>query len=107
MSKESQRIKELEDRLDKFEKSPLRKAYLSVLSTMTRWFEQIEFSEIDITNVGHKPKFEMVHKFFTELTFYLKTLDDIRAKMTPEESKELEGGSVEAMLKLIGKDGKK
>jgi N-acetylglutamate synthase-like GNAT family acetyltransferase len=101
MSKESQKIKELEERLEKFEKSPLKKAYLSMLSTITRWFEQIEFSEIDITNNEHKQKFEMVHKFFTELIFYIETLEKIRAKMTPEEVKELEGGTVETILKEL------
>lgn len=104
---DKQRIKELEDKLARFEKSPLKNAYLSVLETMTTWFEQIKTSKINITDSEDKPKFEMVHKFFTELMFYLETLDKIRAKMTPAESKELEGGAVEEMIKLIGKDGKK
>lgn len=108
MSKETQRIKELEERLEKYEKSPLKKAYMSLLLCMTRWFEQIEFAEIDITNPEHKLQFEMVHKFNTEITFYMKSLDDLRSKMIPSEAKELEdGGQVEEMLKLISKNGNK
>lgn len=108
MSKESVIIKKLEERIAKFEKSPVAPLYLSVHNKMLKWAKQIDDSNIDITDPEQKAQFEMVHKFFTEMTSYVDTLEKLRSKLLPEEIKELEdGGTVEEMLKLIKPNGGK
>ena len=107
MSKESHRIKELEERLAKFEKSPVKPLYLSVNNKMLKWAQQIDEADIDITNPEHKLQFEMVHKYFTEMISYVKTLEELKSKLLPDEVKEVEiAGQVELMIKEFSSNGK-
>jgi len=86
-------LEEAEEQLGVFVNSPNVIAYNAIYRQVVKLCRQLEEGEIDIFNVEDKIKFEMAHKFMTELTQYLVALDEIRKRMTPDEVKKTEGTS--------------
>lgn len=85
--KENEQLKQL---LEIYEKSPFESSYLACRRTIENFNRQLQSEEINILNIDDKPKFEMAHKYLTELDGYLATLDKIRMRMNPEEAKAAE-----------------
>lgn len=85
-----QENQDLKDKLKIYEESPHEIAYRAATNTVNKLSEQLKDKHIDLFNSEDKPKFEMMHKFLTELTFYLDTIDKIRAKMNPEIAKQID-----------------
>lgn len=83
-------IQELRERLKFYEESPYETAYKATVNTIEKLSNQLIDKNIDLFNVEDKPKFEMIHKFMTELSFYLKTQEEIRSKMNPDIAKQIE-----------------
>lgn len=86
-------LEEAEEQLGVFVNSPNVIAYNAIYRQVVKLCRQLEEGEIDIFNVEDKIKFEMAHKFMTELTQYLVALDEIRKRMTPDEVKQVESTS--------------
>lgn len=86
-------LEEAEEQLGYFIHSPSVIAYKAINTQVERLCAQLESGTIDIFNPEDKVKFEMAHKFMTELTPYLDTLDAIRKRLSPDELKTVEGSS--------------
>lgn len=81
------------DKLKYYEQSPFVSSYEATYSTIERFNEQLKHNEIDIFNINDKPRFEMAHKYLTELDGYLTTLEKIRERMSPEEKKAVDAAN--------------
>lgn len=73
-----------------FDNKYMLDCYLSVTKKITEWNEQLNGKKIDILDSDNKTVFEMVHKYFTELKYYIELANDIKNKLTPEQKRELE-----------------
>ena len=73
-----------------YEESPFVSSYEATYATIERFNKQLKDNEINILSIDDKVKFEMAHKYLTELSGYLKTLSEIRGLMSPEQQKEIE-----------------
>lgn len=83
-------IETLKNRLEFYEESPYNIAYKASKNTVDKLCSQLEENHIDLFTVEDKPKFEMIHKFLTELSSYIDTIEKIRAKMNPEIAAEID-----------------
>jgi len=79
----------LEKNLSQFTDSPYLNSYLACWHTIENWNSQLQGKSIDIFNTEEKPKFEMAHKYLTEMKPYIEQLEYLRKLMTPEQQKEL------------------
>lgn len=77
--------------LDAVFKSPYFDSYIALKAQMERWNKEILEGGIKLKNSDDEDKsFERAHKYFTEMTFYVKSLEELKAKMLPEEIKQAE-----------------
>ncbi len=109
MSKESDRIKQLEERLLLYEKSPYLGGYMAILKQITQWNNELAMSPIKLSDVGDGDMraFDKAMKFLERLEMLYKTLNFLRDKMTASEKEsvsklEVTSHSVEDFL-LNGK----
>lgn len=103
-------VQELEHRLSKFESSPYCDTYLAILKQITDWNDQLTKSRIDLFADKDEKGFDRTFKYFVDVATILKSLDDLRKLMTPEEQKltaieqaNKEMGTAEKLFKLNGK----
>jgi hypothetical protein len=74
--------------LDAIFKSPHFESYITLKAVMSRWNKQLLDKNIDILSNDPDDKgFERAHKYLTEMTFYIKSVEELKAKMLPEELK--------------------
>lgn len=77
--------------LDAIFKSPYFDSYIALKAQMERWNKEILEGGIKLKNSNEEDKsFERAHKYFTEMTFYIKSLEELKQKMLPEEIKQAE-----------------
>ena len=87
MSKESQRIKDLEDRLSVYEKSPYLGGYLAILKQITQWNNEMSLRPIKLSAVDDDDMraFDKAMKFLEKQKLLYETIDFLRSKMTHVE----------------------
>lgn len=85
--------KELETakiKLDKFEKSPKVKTYLTIYNQLDSFNEQLTVGKIDLFAEKEDKSFDRTKWYFENVLDLSKTLDELRKSMSPDESKEVE-----------------
>ena len=86
-----QKIQELEEKLSIYEENPvLLSSYNACKVTVENYNQQLTDNKIDLLNVEDKPKFEMAHKYMTEMILYLNNIEKIRTMMSPAIAKKLD-----------------
>lgn len=83
-------VRELVESYIFYAESPFEDSYTATYKTIQSFNVKLKESKIDILNIEDKPKFEMAHKYLTELDGYLNTLEKIRARMSPEYAKRID-----------------
>lgn len=97
-------VEELEKKLEKYEKSPYVKTYLTLIHQVNDLNDQLEIQEKEIEVEGQKQKiwhgridlfgdkdekeFERGFKYMLEVNKMLDNIENIRKKMTTEEKDE-------------------
>lgn len=75
--------------LDAIFKSPYFDSYIALKAQMERWNKEIVEKGITLKSTDENDKsFDRAHKYFTEMTFYIKSLEELKQKMLPEELKQ-------------------
>jgi len=84
---DKQRIKQLEERLEVYEKSPFLGGYMAILKQITQWNNEIYNSPIKLSAIedGDMKAFDKSMKFLERQELLYKTLDFLRSKMTADE----------------------
>lgn len=95
LAQENEHLKEL---LKIYEESPFESSYIACKSTIENFNKQLSEKEINIFDIEDKPKFEMAHKYLTEIDGYLASLDKIRSRMNPEIAKDLDKKAKQAKI---------
>jgi hypothetical protein len=95
LSHENETLKTL---LKVYEDSPFESSYMACLTTIENFNRQLTSESINIMDIEDKPKFEMAHKYLTELDGYLSTLDKIRGKMNPDIAKNLDAKAKQSKI---------
>lgn len=105
MSKESDRIKQLEDRLLVYEKSPYLGGYMAILKQITQWNNELSMHPINLSAIEDEDMraFDKAMKFLEKQKLLYETIDFLREKLTPKEredsdKKEVEAHSVEKFI---------
>lgn len=98
MSKESVRIKELEERLAIFEKSPYLAGYLSTLTQLDEWNNEMLGNPISLKSTGDEDMkaFDKAIKFLERKEDLYKQLDYFRDKMTEVDKEEADKKTVDS-----------
>lgn len=89
---DKERIKQLEELLLVYEKSPYLGGYLAVLKQVTQWNNELSMKPIKLSAVedDDMKAFDKAMKFLEKQEQLYKTLDFLRSKMTEEEKKEVD-----------------
>ncbi len=89
---DKQRIKELEDRLEHYEKSPFLGGYLAILKQITKWNNEMSNNPISLAAIEDDDikAFDKAMKFLEKQKLLYETLDFLRSKMTAEEKKDVD-----------------
>ena len=82
-------IKHLEDKLEVFQKSPYRSAYLSLKKIVDRGNKQLEEAADDDIDFD-SDKYKSIAKFVSSQKSYLEQMEFYRSKMSPLDQKELD-----------------
>jgi DNA-binding transcriptional regulator YiaG len=105
MSKESDRIKQLEVRLLVYEKSPYLGGYMAILKQITQWNNELSMHPIKLSAIEDEDMraFDKAMKFLEKQKLLYETIDFLREKLTPKEredsdKKEVEAHSVEKFI---------
>lgn len=83
-------VRELVESYIFYTESPFEDSYTATYKTIQSFNSKLQESKIDILSIEDKPKFEMAHKYLTELDGYLSTLEKIRSRMSPEHAKKVD-----------------
>jgi hypothetical protein len=86
--------------LDAIFSSPYFDSYITLKGTMTRWNEILRNKKVDLLDPEDKG-FEKTHKYLTEMTFYIKSLEELKAKMLPSELAEAEKKGPQSTEQLL------
>lgn len=89
---DKQRIKQLEERLQLYEKSPFLGGYLAILKQITQWNNEMSNNPIKLAAIGEDDikAFDKAMKFLEKQKLLYETLDYLRSKMTVEEKKDVD-----------------
>lgn len=89
---DKQRIKELEEKLAVFEKSPYKNGYLSSYTQISTWDKKMIESPISLEAVGEDDlkAFDKAIKYLERKKALFEDLDYFRSKMTAEEKKDVD-----------------
>lgn len=93
----------LEEKIEKYEKSPYKKSYLSLKKQVDSWNEQLTNNNIDLFGDSSEKAFDRAHKFFSEQKPYFEQMEYLRGLMTKSEVEEVDkklvaGSSAEAHI---------
>jgi len=89
-SEDLKRIKELEERLSVYERSPYKESYMALLTQINDWNEQLTENPINLFADNTSKEFDRAHKYFTEQKPYFEQLEYLRKLMNPDEIKEVD-----------------
>ena len=89
---DKQRIKQLEERLQHYEKSPFLGGYLAILKQITQWNNELSMKPIKLAAIEDEDMraFDKAMKFLEKQKLLYETLDFLREKLTPKEKEDAE-----------------
>lgn len=87
-----QRVKQLEDKLLIYEKSPYFGGYIAVLKQITQWNNEMSLRPIKLAAVedDDMKAFDKAMKFLEKQKLLYETLDFLRSKMTTKEKEDVD-----------------
>jgi hypothetical protein len=89
---DKQRIKQLEDSLLMYERSPYMGGYIAVLKQITQWNNEMSLRPIKLAAVedDDMKAFDKAMKFLEKQKLLYETLDFLRSKMTVKEKEDID-----------------
>jgi hydroxypyruvate isomerase len=82
--------KEQDEQLKKILHDPRIDIYVNMKKAVTHWAKELGKCDISMLNEEDKPKFEMAHKFATEVGAYTKEIMAIHKDLTADQKAEAE-----------------
>lgn len=83
-------VEYLEGELNKFKASPYLTTYITILTQISNFNEQLTEKKIDLFADKEAKEFDRGWKYMLESVDMIKKLDELRKLMSPEEQKELQ-----------------
>ena len=96
------KIRQAHEVLETIFKSPYFDSYITLKGQMSRWNKEILAQNVNIVGGEGDDAFKNVHNYFKELSFYIKSLDELEKKLLPDEVKKAKSDAPKSTEDILG-----